>query len=79
MSSITLSTFNSAMQHNLNSRSTDDQSANPGLCLKVTQYERTIVWNDSDLAIPWPVDPQNAIVSDKDCKGATLALAEVFA
>ncbi len=55
-----------------------------GFAYKVTnpycpQGERTIVWNDSDLAIPWPVNPETAIVSDKDGKGATLALAEVFA
>ena len=55
-----------------------------GFAYKVTNFyspagERTIVWNDSDLAIPWPVDAQAAIVSDKDAKGALLATAEVFA
>jgi dTDP-4-dehydrorhamnose 3,5-epimerase len=55
-----------------------------GLAYKVTDYycpagERTIVWNDPDLAIPWPVAASNAILSDKDSKGATLAHAEVFA
>ena len=55
-----------------------------GFAYKVTDSynptgERTIVWNDVDLAIPWPVGPEQAIVSDKDAKGATFATAEVFA
>jgi len=55
-----------------------------GFAYKVTDFyspagERTIVWNDPDIAIPWPVDAQAAIVSDKDAKGALLATAEVFA
>jgi dTDP-4-dehydrorhamnose 3,5-epimerase len=55
-----------------------------GFAYKVTDCynpkgERTIVWNDPDLAIAWPVVPEEAIVSDKDANGATLATAEVFA
>ncbi len=55
-----------------------------GLAYKVTDYycpagERTIVWNDPDLSIPWPVSPASAILSDKDSQGATLRNAEVFA
>ena len=55
-----------------------------GLAYKVTDYynptgERTIVWNDPQLAIAWPIKPEEAIVSDKDAKGATLETAEVFA
>jgi dTDP-4-dehydrorhamnose 3,5-epimerase len=55
-----------------------------GFAYKVTDYyspagERTIVWNDPDLAIPWPVDPAGAIVSGKDAQGAPLRAAEVFA
>jgi dTDP-4-dehydrorhamnose 3,5-epimerase len=50
---------------------------------KVTDYyspsaERTIVWNDSELAIPWPIRPEDALVSDKDAKGSALRDAEVF-
>src|ERR1039457_2590551 len=55
-----------------------------GFAYKVTDYysptgERTILWNDSDLGIPWPVSPENAIVSEKDGNGAILREAEVFA
>ena len=55
-----------------------------GLAYKVTDYycpagEPTIVWNDPDLAIPWPVGPQSAILSVKDSKGAKLRDVEVFA
>ena len=59
---------------------TDDAS----LAYKVTDYyypagERTIRWDDADLAIPWPVATEDAIVSDKDQKGSSLRDAEVFA
>ncbi len=55
-----------------------------GFAYKVTDYyspagERTIAWNDPDLAIPWPVSPVEAIVSAKDQKGVPLRAAEVFA
>lgn len=55
-----------------------------GFAYKVTDYysaagERTIRWNDSDLAISWPVDAATAIVSEKDAQGAALCDAEVFA
>ncbi|MGD0800868.1 MAG: dTDP-4-dehydrorhamnose 3,5-epimerase [Terracidiphilus sp.] len=55
-----------------------------GIAYKVTDYysragERTIVWDDPDLAIPWPLDPECAILSGKDRQGATLREAEVFA
>jgi dTDP-4-dehydrorhamnose 3,5-epimerase len=55
-----------------------------GFAYKVTDYyspkgERTIVWNDPEIAIPWPIKPEEAIVSEKDANGATLAAAEVFA
>lgn len=55
-----------------------------GLAYKVTDFycaagDRTIVWDDPDLAIPWPVGAANAILSDKDRNGARLCDAEVFA
>jgi dTDP-4-dehydrorhamnose 3,5-epimerase len=54
-----------------------------GFAYKVTDYyslggERTILWNDPDLAIPWPADPHEVIVSAKDRQGARLRDAEVF-
>ena len=40
------------------------------------EFERTILWNDSTLAIPWPCpDP---LVSEKDRKGRTLREAQIF-
>ncbi|MDE1173223.1 MAG: dTDP-4-dehydrorhamnose 3,5-epimerase [Parvibaculaceae bacterium] len=30
--------------------------------------ERGVIWNDPSLALPWPVDPAEAILSDKDLK-----------
>jgi len=55
-----------------------------GFAYKVTDYysqpgERTIVWNDPDLAIPWPVQSEDVIVSAKDGAGARFRDAEVFA
>lgn len=54
-----------------------------GFAYKVTDYysqagERTIPWNDPDLAIPWPIDPAEVLVSSKDAQGAPLRDAEVF-
>ena len=59
-------------------------SEQAGFAYKVTDYynpkgERTIVWNDPELKIQWPIKPEEAIVSEKDAQGATLAAAEVFA
>jgi dTDP-4-dehydrorhamnose 3,5-epimerase len=55
-----------------------------GFAYKVTDYyspagERTIAWNDPDLAIPWPVAQQSLIISGKDRKGSSLANADLFA
>jgi len=54
-----------------------------GLAYKVTDYysgagERTIFWNDSDLAIPWPIAPELAVLSDKDRQGSPFRTAEVY-
>ncbi|MGH9588277.1 MAG: dTDP-4-dehydrorhamnose 3,5-epimerase [Acidobacteriaceae bacterium] len=54
-----------------------------GFAYKVTDYyspagERTILWNDPTLAIPWPVAAQDAIVSAKDQQGTRFDEAEVF-
>ncbi|MDR3773768.1 MAG: dTDP-4-dehydrorhamnose 3,5-epimerase [Terracidiphilus sp.] len=54
-----------------------------GFAYKVTDYyfpggDRTILWTDAELAIPWPIGAAEAIVSDKDRGGALLKDAEVF-
>ena len=54
-----------------------------GFAYKVTDYyapqaERTILWNDPELALPWPVTPSAAIVSAKDQAGSPLKAAELF-
>jgi dTDP-4-dehydrorhamnose 3,5-epimerase len=54
-----------------------------GFAYKMTAYyspagERTIVWNDPDLAIPWPIDASTVILSDKDRQGVALRNAELF-
>jgi dTDP-4-dehydrorhamnose 3,5-epimerase len=42
------------------------------------EHERTVLWNDPDLAIAWPLEGE-PIVSDKDARGARLGAAELFA
>ena len=42
------------------------------------QYERTLLWNDLDLAITWPIQTE-PILSAKDQAGKLLKDAEVFA
>lgn len=54
-----------------------------GFAYKVTDYyspegERTIVWNDPDLAIAWPIEDECAIVSPKDRRGSTFRGAQIF-
>lgn len=41
------------------------------------EHERSIVWNDNDLAIEWPI-PVPPKLSAKDLAGKALATAEVF-
>lgn len=41
-------------------------------------YERSLLWNDSDLAIAWPLN-DSPVLSAKDEKGVPLHLAEVYA
>jgi len=42
-------------------------------------HDMGILWNDPALAIPWPVDPRRAILSDKDTRNPVLAeLATYF-
>ena len=52
---------------------------------KTTEYylpdlERSIAWNDPEIAIGWPIEPgTRPVISAKDEKAARLADAEVFA
>ncbi len=55
-----------------------------GFAYKVTDYyspsgERTLLWNDPEIGIPWPIDAASAIVSAKDRQGKLLREADVFA
>ncbi|MGF1458813.1 MAG: dTDP-4-dehydrorhamnose 3,5-epimerase [Leptolyngbyaceae cyanobacterium] len=43
------------------------------------QHERTLLWNDPDLAIAWPLSGASPILSVKDQRGIPLSEAEVFA
>lgn len=54
-----------------------------GFAYKVTDYyspagERTLLWNDPELAIPWPVAANQVIVSEKDQRGTAFREAQVF-
>lgn len=54
-----------------------------GFAYKVTDYyspegERTILWSDPNLNIPWPISGTDAIVSEKDRKGIAFRDAQVF-
>ena len=56
---------------------------NSCMAYKVTDYyspagERTILWNDPELAIPWPISAERVILSEKDRQGFLLRDAEVF-
>ena len=42
------------------------------------QSEAGIRWNDPDLAIQWPIDPQQVQTSEKDLKQPSFKDAEVF-
>ncbi len=58
-------------------------SPQAGFAYKVRDYyspegERTILWNDPTLAIPWPVSEPDAILSAKDKQGTRFDRAEAF-
>lgn len=59
------------------------QSEEAGFAYKVTDYystagERTVLWNDAEIGIAWPVRAEDAIVSEKDAQGKLLREAEVY-
>jgi dTDP-4-dehydrorhamnose 3,5-epimerase len=41
------------------------------------EYERSLLWNDADIGIEWPVDEQ-PVLAAKDAAGKRLADAEVY-
>jgi dTDP-4-dehydrorhamnose 3,5-epimerase len=44
------------------------------------QWERTLLWNDPEVGITWPVPPgEQPIISSKDRQGKSIREAEVFA
>jgi dTDP-4-dehydrorhamnose 3,5-epimerase len=38
--------------------------------------ERAVIWNDPDLALPWPVEPSQALLSEKDMQLPGFAQAQ---
>ena len=42
------------------------------------QHERCILWNDPDLAIDWPLEGAEPVLSQKDQAGARLRTADIF-
>lgn len=42
------------------------------------QHERSILWNDPDIGIDWPLNGAAPILSDKDRAGMPLVQSEVF-
>lgn len=42
------------------------------------QHERCIIWNDHALAIQWPIEGNQPILSAKDAQGAILECADLF-
>ncbi len=43
------------------------------------EHERTLLWNDPKLAIPWPLEGREPMLKPKDAAGTPLAQAETFA
>lgn len=41
------------------------------------EHERTVIWNDRDLAIPWPLEG-DPIVNDKDGRGTPFRAADTY-
>jgi len=42
------------------------------------QHERTILWNDPDIGIDWPLEGAEPVLSEKDQKGKLLKEADIF-
>ena len=42
------------------------------------EYERSLLWNDTELAIQWPLVDSEPLLSEKDADGASWRDAEKF-
>ena len=43
------------------------------------RYERTILWNDPDIGIEWPLDGiRDIVLSEKDSNGVLLKNADIY-
>lgn len=54
-----------------------------GFAYKTTEFydakaERTVLWNDPQIGIKWPINEAEAIISDKDRQGSLLRDSAVF-
>jgi len=54
-----------------------------GFSYKVSDYysaagERTILWNDAEIGIAWPVNAAEVLVSEKDAQGKRLREADIY-
>lgn len=47
--------------------------------LYAPEHERTILWNDPEIGIDWPIADLTPLLSDKDAAGTPFAEAEMFA
>ncbi len=43
------------------------------------EHERTLLWNDPTLSIPWPLEGREPLLKPKDAAGTPLSQAETFA
>jgi dTDP-4-dehydrorhamnose 3,5-epimerase len=70
----------SGFAHGFLSLSDDTDLAYKCTDFYASQHERTIVWNDPELGIAWPLAAdETPLVSPKDAVGQSLSTAEVFA
>lgn len=42
------------------------------------KHERTLIWNDPEVGIDWPLSDSQVILSDKDAKGSLLNRCETY-
>lgn len=42
------------------------------------EFERTVMWNDPDIGIDWPLEGTEPLLSEKDANGVAFSQAEAF-